>query len=179
MVNLQHERQKRRRTYRLRRIMDDATFSEEDIRQRFRFRRESILFLANLLRDDLMRPTQKNHALSVETQVLISLRFLATGSFQQVIGDVVGVDKSLVSRVVPKFCEALNSKKNQFIKFPRTIEEKIKMAGFPSVVGYIDCTHVRITGPRENERDFVNRKNFHSINVQAISDHKNRFIDVN
>ena len=53
------------------------------------------------------------------------------------------------------------------------------MAGFPSVVGYIDCTHVRITGPRENERDFVNKKNFHSINVQAISDHKNRFIDVN
>ena len=138
--NLQPERQKRRRTYRLRRIMNDATFSEEDIRQSCRFRRESILFLANLLRDDLMRPTQRNHALSVETQVLISLRFLATGSFQQVIGDVVGVDKSSVSRVVPKFCEALNSKKNQFIKFPRTIEEKIpnkqgffQMAGFPSV----------------------------------------------
>ena len=47
--------------------MDDATFSEEDIRQRFRFRRENILFLANLLRDDLMRPQKKSRPICRDT----------------------------------------------------------------------------------------------------------------
>ena len=67
---------------------------------RYRFGRDSIHFICDLLRDDLQRPTKRNHALSVETQVLASLRFLASGSFQQVVGDVLGINKSPVSRVV-------------------------------------------------------------------------------
>lgn len=35
------------------------------------------------------------------------------------------------------------------------------------VLGAVDCTHVAITGPLgEHEGDFVNRKSYHSINVQ-------------
>ena len=52
------------------------------------------------------------------------------------------------------------------------------MVGFPSVIGCIDCTHVKIASPHQKERDFVNRKNFHSINVQGVSDQKNRFTDI-
>ena len=178
-------RRRRQRTYRLRDFLTNNTFTNEEIRDRFRFSRQGIRFLANLLRNDLQRPTRRNHALSVETQVLIALRFFACGSFQQVVGDSVGVDKSTVCRVLPKFCRALNAKRRQFINFPTTNAEKriikqgfYEMSGFPSVVGCIDCTHVRISCPSENERDFVNRKSYHSINVQAVSDHKYRFIDV-
>ena len=60
---------------------------------------DSINFITNLVYNDLVRPTKRNHALTVETQVLIALRFFACGSFQQVIGDVIGVDKSTVSRL--------------------------------------------------------------------------------
>lgn len=39
---------------------------------------------------------------------------------------------------------------------------------FPNVIGALDCTHVRIKRPSgANEGDFVNRKSFHSINVQV------------
>ena len=42
------------------------------------------------------------------------------------------------------------------------------MVGFPNVIGCVDCTHVKIISPAINEHEFINRKIFHSINVQLI-----------
>ena len=53
------ERRKRRRTYRLRQYIGNASYSDEDIRNCFRFRRGNIDFLINLLYDDLLRPTKR------------------------------------------------------------------------------------------------------------------------
>ncbi|XP_049825046.1 putative nuclease HARBI1 [Aethina tumida] len=39
---------------------------------------------------------------------------------------------------------------------------------FPGVIGCIDCTHVAIFSPKIDEYVFVNRKGYHSINVQLI-----------
>lgn len=39
--------------------------------------------------------------------------------------------------------------------------------GFPNTLGCIDGTFIRILAPTENEPDFVNRKGFHSLNVQV------------
>ena len=50
--------------------------------------------------------------------------------------------------------------------------------GFPLVLGCIDCSHIPIIAPSENEPIYVNRKNGHSINIQAICDHNLKFIDV-
>ena len=44
--------------------------------------------------------------------------------------------------------------------------------GFPGVIGCIDGTHVRIQAPSHDEPSYVNRKGFHSINVQAICDNE-------
>ena len=45
---------------------------------------------------------------------------------------------------------------------------------FPGVIGCVDGTCIKIQAPHENENDVVNRKGFHSINVQAICNHKGR-----
>ena len=58
----------------------------------------------------------RGHALEPEQQVLIALRFFASDSFLQVIGDSFGVDKSTVSRVVRDVSHALDRRRHQFIK---------------------------------------------------------------
>uniref|UniRef100_A0AAY5KRK5 DDE Tnp4 domain-containing protein n=1 Tax=Esox lucius TaxID=8010 RepID=A0AAY5KRK5_ESOLU len=45
------------------------------------------------------------------------------------------------------------------------------VTAFPNVIGALDCTQIRIKLPSEaHEGDCVNRKSFHSINVQMICD---------
>ena len=54
----------------------------------------------------------------------------------------------------------------------------MNIAGFPGVVGAIDGTHIRIIAPTENEHEFVNRKNFHSINTQVVFDAQYNILDI-
>lgn len=51
------------------------------------------------------------------------------------------------------------------------------IAGFPNVIGAIDGTHIGIQAPSTHEPLFVNRKGYHSINVQAICDAKLRVLN--
>ena len=100
---------RRPRTYRHRpsQLMD--TYTEKEIHDRFRFCRRSIDFICDIVDEDLRRSTNRNHALSVEIQVLASLRFLASGSFYQVGADVIGIDESTVCRVLTTFVLSLSS----------------------------------------------------------------------
>ena len=107
-----------RRKERTFRLPDDFSlddFTDEELRSRYRFGRESIEFLSELLRDDLERDTSRNHALSTTVQVLVALRFFASGSFLQVIGDTLGLSKSTVSRIISQVSLALAQKQGNFI----------------------------------------------------------------
>ena len=66
-------------------------WTDEDLRRRYRFEKHGIDFLTNLLKNDLERPTHRSSALSVQQQVLLTLRFYASGSFLQVFGDTLGM----------------------------------------------------------------------------------------
>jgi hypothetical protein len=56
--------------------------------------------------------------LTVDEQVKIALRFYASWSFLQVIGDTLGYNKGTVSRVVDNVTNTLIARKDQFIKWP-------------------------------------------------------------
>ena len=45
--------------------------------------------------------------------------------------------------------------------------EFVEVAGMPGVMGCIDGTHIRILAPHQQEWAYVNRKGYHSINVQV------------
>lgn len=108
--------------------------------------------------------------------VCATLRFLATGSFLQVIGDFQGIDKSTASRKIYKVLRAIANLSGEFIKMPRTEHEinNVKrdfydIAKFPRCIGAIDCTHVKIQSPGgQFAETYRNRKGFFSFNVQAI-----------
>ena len=46
------------------------------------------------------------------------------------------------------------------------------------MVGAIDGTHIRIVAPREHEAEYINRKNYHSLNIQVVFDARYRILDV-
>ena len=105
-------------------------------------------------------------------QVLIALRFYATGTFQRVIGDLFGVSVFAACRVIHKVSR---KQKQQFLSFSENladVKRKFYDVGHsPGVIRAIDCTRVRIICPdKENAMAFVNRKRFYSINVQAVCD---------
>ncbi|CAG2185824.1 HARBI1 [Mytilus edulis] len=161
-------------------------FSDEELRARYRFSRHSIMVISDLVRDDLQRGTRRNHALTVEQQVMVTPKILASGSFLQVVGDTLGLDKGTVSRVVQDTTAALCKRQNEFVKWPRRDAEKNKIkagnyriGGFPNVIGAIDGTHIRIQAPTTDEASYVNRKGYHSINVQAVCDADGKFTNIN
>ena len=82
---------RKERRFRLTDNFSISDYTDDELRNRYRFGRESIAFLVDLHRDDLERSTSRNHALSPTVQVLVALRFFASGSFLQVIGDTLGL----------------------------------------------------------------------------------------
>ncbi|XP_061193223.1 putative nuclease HARBI1 [Saccostrea echinata] len=161
-------------------------WSDEELHKRYRFSRRGIAFIVELLSEDLERATKRSHALSVEQQILMALRFYASGSFLQVIGDTIGFEKSTVSKTVKDVTNAIADKAGQFIKWPVTQSARAtiktafyQQARFPNVIGCIDGTHVRIVAPSNDENAYVNRKGYHSLNIQAVCDHEGRFTNVN
>ena len=110
-------------------------------------------YIDDLVAEEITPDTNRNHAVSVEMQVLITLRFLASASFLQVIGDTfLGFHKSTVSRLVRRVSQALTVKLGDFVTFPSTRGERdeikqglFRVGGFPCAIGCIDGTHIRIT----------------------------------
>jgi hypothetical protein len=103
----------RRRAQRKReRIFRDFTnpldyLDKDAILSKYRLSRPLIFSLCNIVSDRLQRPTTRSRALPVSLQVMIALRFYATGSFQAVIGDVHNISRSSVSRVIADMNECL------------------------------------------------------------------------
>ncbi|KAK4882777.1 hypothetical protein RN001_006096 [Aquatica leii] len=67
--------------------------------------------LLNLFGNQIEPATFRNKSISSKDQLLITLRFLATGSFQQVIGDHINIHKSTVSRIVRRVIKCIASLK--------------------------------------------------------------------
>ena len=98
--------------------------SEGEILTRYRVNEEAIYNLCELLHEDLSHPTKRSNALPPMVQLLIALRFYASGSFQAVTGDVYTVYKMTVSRCVHTVSSSLSNHVNEFMKFP---DERAKL----------------------------------------------------
>ena len=50
----------------------------------------------------------------------------------------------------------------------RFIAEEFDGIGFPGVIGCIDGTHIKIDTPSEDPESYLNRKKYHSIQVNQL-----------
>lgn len=144
----------------------------------FRLTKEMAQYVFNLIVQDF-DVTANIVAVPPILQYFATLNFYATGSYQNSIGQNYNISFSqpVASRSIKTVTNMLEERLgNIWIKFPTTFEEKIlikqqfmEATGFAGIIGAIDCTHVAILAPPDEEHNYVNRKGFHSINVQIVS----------
>lgn len=86
-------------------------YTDEQFRKRFRLNKAVVIYLYSFIGQSLEPVTTRpNFTLSGTDKILITLRYLATASFQLVAADFYGVSESTVCRIIP-----IVFKKNCFI----------------------------------------------------------------
>ncbi|CAH1709192.1 unnamed protein product [Aphis gossypii] len=179
-------------------ISDPFLLTDRLFIKNFRLSKNLVRNIIELLQTRIVSK-DRSSAIDLNTKVLVTLNFLATGSYQSPIGNsrFAALSQPTVSRCISEVVEALNHPEifNEWVKFPKNLNELTEIrnefyreTGFPGVIGCIDCTHVAIVSPSTNlnlnenqnpEHIYVNRKGYHSINVQLICDSKLRILNVN
>ncbi|XP_070830975.1 putative nuclease HARBI1 [Chaetodon trifascialis] len=91
---------------------------------RFRFPRAVLLDLCAELGPVLDRPTRRNRTIPVHIQVLTTLGFLATGSFQQELADRSGISQPSLSAIMPAVLDGIIKMTSRYIRFPYTVGEQ-------------------------------------------------------
>ncbi|KYN28619.1 Putative nuclease HARBI1, partial [Trachymyrmex cornetzi] len=114
-----------------------------------------------------------NNPISPVIQLLVPIRFYATGSYLITVADFCGISGSSAQRIVHRVSPIIAALNNEFIKLPMSAEqirqnqkEFFQTAKFINVIGCMDCTHVRVEscGGRGNELH-RNRKGYFSLNI--------------
>jgi hypothetical protein len=144
-------RQRRRRrnvlNARTRRILDRSNpldgLCEGDIFDRYRFFPATIFFIVDLLKDHLQHNSIRNNPLTPLHQVLVALRFFATGSFYITVGYTLNVSKSAAGRAVrnvtDRLCQFAHRFYLRFIKFPSRDELCHMKTAFHKIAGNPCC----------------------------------------
>lgn len=167
-----------KRQIRIERYMNDRDNPLKDmlpseVKDKFRFSAESIYYLCRIIGNNLRRKTRRSMALTPILQILVALRFYATGSYFRVIGDTLGVSKSTVCLCVEHVTAELIKLSCKEIVFPSmtslvNIKTAFKaIAGIPNVCGCVDGCFIPIKKPAENTHEFMCRKKFAAINIQV------------
>lgn len=112
------------------------------------------------------------------------------GSHQVTVGqdNLLAVSQATCHRILKNVIIAMDKYLlGKFVVFPTDDTEltRLKQTFFqqfniPGVIGAIDCTHVAILSPpKDVEHVYLNRKGYHSKNVQLICDIELRIFNVN
>ena len=121
----------------------------------------------------------------LEKQLLCTLWVLGNPEALRSIGDRFDMAESTVYNTYRRMVRTINEHlAPKFIKWSKHIDQFDKLketfgtGGLPDVIGAIDGCHIPIKAPRENDSEYINRKCFHSLQLQAVCDGNLMFVDV-
>lgn len=158
--------------------------SERDYKILYRFNEANVRWMAaHFFRRE--KTETRGGALRNGDKLKIFLRYMADPGFQSGVGEDIGVHQTTVSKILTEVMDKILQKSKIWIKFPQSAEEmrqaKLEWQEkytFPAAIGVLDCTHVRIKKPSRHGDEYINRKNYPSINVQATCNSKEIFTSV-
>ncbi|KAM0951876.1 putative harbinger transposase-derived nuclease domain-containing protein [Dioscorea sansibarensis] len=167
------------------------TDEDEAFKYFFRVSKKTFDYICSLVREDLVsRPPSgliniEGRLLSVEKQVAIAMRRLASGESQVSVGAAFGVGQSTVSQVTWRFIESMEERARHHLNWPDSDRmEQIKTNlettfRLPNCCGAIDATHIIMTLPAvESSDDWCDQESNYSMFLQVIVDHELRFLDI-
>jgi hypothetical protein len=82
-----------------RRINPFDLYDEPEFKMWFRFEKQTILWLCDLIGPEIEPITRRRKPVTALDQIQLTMRYLATGGFQQLLGDTFAVHKSTVTGV--------------------------------------------------------------------------------
>ncbi|XP_020516318.1 putative nuclease HARBI1 [Labrus bergylta] len=119
--------------------------------------------------------------------MLVFLYWLASATSYRVVEEAFAIPTPTVFDLVHKASKRVLAIVKRVIRFPTAAEMDGVGAGFARLAGSavfaraagsIDGCHVRVVAPAAHEQAYLNRRLFHSIQFQAICDHRGKFLDV-
>ena len=166
--------------------MAETEFDEQQWYENFRVTRDTFQFILNEIEREIRRRnTPMRQAISARRRLAIVLYYLSSTAEYRTIANLFGVSTSFVCSCIKEVSIVIVQKmKTKFITIPKREEVKEIMRiykdkwQFPMCAGAIDGTHIPIIAPVVDHADYVNRKGYHSIVMQAVVDSKYLFRDV-
>ena len=149
-------------------------------KENFRMSRSTFMELCEGLRPLLTRKsTRMRGPISVETQMALTLYYLSDEGRYRKVANAFGISRSSVFITVRRVCTAISEYLGPiYVHLPTCEREVLELVsqfhvyhGFSQCMGAVDGTHMPIKEPTENASDYINRKGYTSINVQATCDY--------
>ena len=163
----------------------ETPFTEKEWYDNFRISKSMFDYIVREIQDEIVQKnTPMRKAISPRKRTAITLYYMSSTAEYRTIANLFGVSTPFVCLCIRDVCKAIKKLKNDFLKVPKgeDLREVMRLYkekwGFPSCAGAIDGTHIPIQAPLENRTDYINRKSYHSIVMQALVDSKYLFRDV-
>ena len=151
-----------------------------------RMSKKSYTELRDLVNQDLKSEGNNfRKPISAEEKLVVTLRYLATGSSFSAMSAPFHMSKQVISNIVPKTCDIIWEKlQKQEMPFPtkqvwtQSAKRFHELWDFPRAVAAIDGKHIRLSNPANSGSQFYNYKSFPSIVLMALSDADSFFIAI-
>lgn len=111
---------------------------EEEVFRRYRFRPQSILHLLGLLPEQ-DRQTNRGLPLPPLLQLLVFLRFVATGAVHLIVGESQRISRSTAGRTIRNMASCVSQLLGQYVQFPVGPEADRVKHGFFNIAGMFLC----------------------------------------
>ena len=162
-------------------------YSMTDFKKHFRMKKETFERVLEAFASHGALPQAANRGgrppVPAEKQLLLALWLLGNQESFRGVADRFDVAESCAYTCLRRVFKALKNMAHLFIVWPKGDKARNVMAGFeekrgiPGVIGAIDGCHIPIKAPRICPENYINRKGFHSLVLQAVADNDLIFTD--
>lgn len=161
--------------YLSKKLIYDATnplemITDDIFKIKYSFSKESVMEIMNLI---LVNPNVQKHQqlMPALTELLLTLRFLLTGSVLMIIDDYPGIRYENILDIVLNTCKLLSKFKDNLIKFPENIKyinisQNVHDKNvFPNILGFLGTMSINLKN-HDNKQNYKNELS--SLKIQVI-----------